>query len=233
MLQAIAHLACHSIDSIGWVSYGGWMLKLEGSKWVYLEVYLEKWFLLSALMIFTWHIAERFVHCWYGLWAWELFNAQYAPYCWLRKDHQIPLLSQKRSSMLRVLMTHGQEGQHDLIDTVDAAGQSLGSGSHIWIQQEWRVQPESHCSKGYLSIKDVSLPDQDMVRLQAVMQDLPQGLLGSGESNIFIVDSGASWTSTFDSKDFIPGSLKVCQKPPVLTGISGTLEIKGQGDIKF
>jgi len=42
-----------------------------------------------------------------------------------------------------------------------------------------RVQSESHCSKGYLSIRNVSLQDQDMVRLQAVMQDLPQGLLGS------------------------------------------------------
>jgi len=30
-----------------------------------------------------------------------------------------------------------------------------------------RVQPESHCSKGYLSIRNVSLQDQDMVRLQA------------------------------------------------------------------
>jgi len=78
-------LAYNPVDSIGWVSYGGWMLKLEGSKWVYLEVYLEKWFLLSALMIFTWHIAERFVHCWYGLWAWELFKAQYAPELLIKK----------------------------------------------------------------------------------------------------------------------------------------------------
>ena len=84
----------------------------------------------------------------------------------------------------------------------------------------------------YLS-KNVSLPDQDMVRLQAVMQDLPQGLLGSEGSMHFIVDSGALQTSTFDSKDFVPGSLKLFQKPPVLTGISGTLEINGQGDIKF
>jgi len=49
----------------------------------------------------------------------------------------------------------------------------------------------------------------------------------------FIVESGALQTSTFDSKDFVPGSLKLSAKPPVLTGISSTLEIKGQGDIKF
>jgi len=49
----------------------------------------------------------------------------------------------------------------------------------------------------------------------------------------FIVDSGASRTSTFDPKDFVPSSLKLFEKPPVLTGISGSLEIKGQGDIKF
>jgi len=48
-----------------------------------------------------------------------------------------------------------------------------------------RVQPERQCSKGYLSMYNVSLPDQDMVRQQAVMQDLPQGLLGSGEAACF------------------------------------------------
>jgi len=50
---------------------------------------------------------------------------------------------------------------------------------------------------------------------------------------VFIVDSGASRTSTFEQRDFVPGTLKLYAKPPVLTGISGTLEIKGEGAIQF
>jgi len=95
------------------------------------------------------------------------------------------------------------------------------------------MQDASSFAQGYLSIRDISTNDQDMVRLKAVMQDIPQGLLGSEDNMYFIVDSGASRTSTFDPKDFVPGSLKLFEKPPVLTGISGSLEIKGQGDIKF
>jgi len=57
--------------------------------------------------------------------------------------------------------------------------------------------------------------------VQAEMQDLPQGLLGSETNMHFIFDKGASWTSTFNSKDFVPGSLKLFEKPPVLIGISG------------
>jgi len=93
-----------------------------------------------------------------------------------------------------------------------------------------RLQNASGCSHSLLSIKEVCSGDLDMIRLKAVMQDLPLGLLGQESNMYFIVDSGASRTSTFDSRDFVPGSLKLFEKPPVLTGISGSLEIKGQGD---
>jgi len=92
MLQKIGCLAYNAIDSIGWISYCGWMLKPEGAKCVYLEAYLEKWLVLSALMIFTWWIAERFVHQ-YGSWAWKLFKAQYALNCQSRRNHWISLPS--------------------------------------------------------------------------------------------------------------------------------------------
>jgi len=63
----------------------------------------------------------------------------------------------------------------------------------------------------------------------AGMQMLPTGLLSCEESMVFIVDSGVSRTSTFDQRDFVPGMLKLYAKPPVLTGVSGTLESKGGG----
>jgi len=68
-----------------------------------------------------------------------------------------------------------------------------------------RIQDASSVAQGYLSIRDISPNDQDMVRLKAVMKDIPQGLLGSEDNMYFIVDSGASRTSTFDPKDFVPG----------------------------
>ena len=83
---------------------------------------------------------------------------------------------------------------------------------------------------GLITIKNVEL--QERVNLQAT-QMLPTGLLSCEDSMIFIVDSGASRTSTFSKEDFVPGTLKLFEKPPVLTGISGSLEIKGEGDIQF
>jgi len=36
-----------------------------------------------------------------------------------------------------------------------------------------------------------------------------------------------------DQRDFVPGILKLYEKPSVLTGISRTLVIKGEGDVQF
>jgi len=63
------------------------------------------------------------------------------------------------------------------------------------------------------------------------IQMLPTGLLSYEESTVFIIDLGASRTSTFKKRDFVPGMLKLYTKLPVLKGVSGTLEIKGEGDI--
>jgi len=50
---------------------------------------------------------------------------------------------------------------------------------------------------------------------------------------VFIVDSGASRTSNFKQVDFVPGMLKLYAKPPVFTGVSRTLETKGEGAVQF
>ena len=67
----------------------------------------------------------------------------------------------------------------------------------------------------------------------AGIQMLPTGLLSHEESMVFIVDLGASRTSTFDQREFVPRMLKLYAKPPVLTGVNGTLEIKGEGAVQF
>ena len=94
--------------------------------------------------------------------------------------------------------------------------------------------PSESCTStpfGLICIKDVGI--QGRVNPMAGMQMLPTGLLSCEESMVFIVDSGASRTLTFEERDFVPGTLKLYMKPPVLTGVRGTLEIKGEGAIQF
>jgi len=73
------------------------------------------------------------------------------------------------------------------------------------------MQCASSSEYGYLSIRDISLENQeDMIHLRSVMQEFPQGLLGKYEHTInFIIDTGASRVSTFDTRDLVLGSLKI------------------------
>jgi len=92
------------------------------------------------------------------------------------------------------------------------------------------VSPSISEPCGLICIKDVGLQGATRVKIPAGMQ---HELLESEDSMDFIMDSGASRTSTFEERDFLPGTLKTFEKSPVLTGISGSLEIKGEGDIQF
>jgi len=91
VLQAVGCLAYTLVDTIHWVSYGSWLLKPEGAKHVSLEAFPEKWLVLSALMIFTWQLAERFVSR-HGSWAWKLFKVHYAPDLPFKKEPPDPPL---------------------------------------------------------------------------------------------------------------------------------------------
>jgi len=96
--------------------------------------------------------------------------------------------------------------------------------SSIWECGSCGIPNESYTctpSYGLICIKDVGL--QGGVNPMVGMQMLPTGLLSCEESMVFIVDSGASRTSTFVQRDFVPGTLKLYAKLPVLTGVSGTL----------
>jgi len=79
-------------------------------------------------------------------------------------------------------------------------------------------------------------PDSDdMLHLRAVIQDLPTSLSSEAESMLFVTDTGATATMTYDESDFKPGSIRKFQpgeKPP-MQGISGDIPIMGKGDIEF
>jgi hypothetical protein len=71
--------------------------------------------------------------------------------------------------------------------------------------------------------------DVDRDRLRKVLDDLPQGLLGVGDSFELIFDTGCSKTGTGFKEDFVPGSLKDLDQPIQMDGIAGGLEIKQEG----
>jgi len=74
---------------------------------------------------------------------------------------------------------------------------------------------------GFISIRSVDPQDGG----------IPAQLLTCEEDMVFIVDSGASRMSTFEKSDFVEGSLQEFKRPLMLTGISSSLEIKGEGDV--
>jgi len=56
--------------------------------------------------------------------------------------------------------------------------------------------------KGYLQTAKLDENSEAMLRLQRVLAEQPQGLLTKDGSMQFIIDSGATNTTTFDEKDF-------------------------------
>jgi len=61
VLQAIGHCIYTLINAIKWVGYGSWLSQPEGVLSVILEVFQEKWLMLSAALVVTWQVAVQFV----------------------------------------------------------------------------------------------------------------------------------------------------------------------------
>jgi len=74
VLQVIGCSARSAVDTIKWVDYGTWLSQPERAKNMVLEAYPEGWLILTAVMVFTWRIAERFVR---QIGAWKLYKMNY------------------------------------------------------------------------------------------------------------------------------------------------------------
>jgi len=61
ILQAVESSAVSGINSIKWVDYATWLSQPERAKSMVLEAFPEGWFILLALMVLTWQVAEHFV----------------------------------------------------------------------------------------------------------------------------------------------------------------------------
>jgi len=193
VLQAIGCLAYASVDTIHWVDYGSWLLKPEGAKCVSLEAFLEKWLVLSALMIFTWQIAERFVSR-HGSWAWKLFKVHYAPdlpfkteppdpplgpttgiICFKVKKFTKPTKRTHKSGegvKKPLKPVHGRrwKDKRRLCRIAGVAlspfllfNRAVAQVPTFDFHSEVDIQTASDCYHGFLSIKEVSSDDLDMI----------------------------------------------------------------------
>jgi len=241
LLQAIWHFAYTVVDSIQWVDYGSWLSQPEGVH-MYLEAYPEHWLVFSALIVFTWQIDECYVQ-WCGAWKLVKANFAVLPIMRKppdpplgpakmtvhkpEKKHPKPKSAHKSGQgvkkPLKPVNGHKQKVKCNLCRLAAAAvllpmllfEQAVAQVPTFEFHSEiTRSKCHSSCEHGYLSIREVSLENQDMVHLWAVMQEILQGLFGEQEAGIhFIVDSGASRTSTFDSRILCLAHLNCLQNP--------------------
>ena len=72
ILQAVGSSAVSGINSIKWVDYATWLSQPEGARSMVLEAFPEGWLILTAVMILTWRVAERFV---LRIGAWKLYKS--------------------------------------------------------------------------------------------------------------------------------------------------------------
>jgi hypothetical protein len=82
-------------------------------------------------------------------------------------------------------------------------------------------------------IMTATVSELDRVRLRKVLREIPQGLLGAGDSFELIFDTGCTKTSTGFVEDFVVGTLEDLSTPIHMNGIAGGLEIKQQGTVRY
>jgi hypothetical protein len=85
----------------------------------------------------------------------------------------------------------------------------------------------------YGMLNTPKLPPNELKRLQAALEDLPQGLLTAEDSFPLIFDTGCSKTATGFKADFDPGSLHDLPNPLIMTGIAGGLEVTQVGTVSY
>ena len=73
----------------------------------------------------------------------------------------------------------------------------------------------------------------DLMILQRVIDDVPQGLLTAADSFDLIIDTGCTKTGTGFASDFVPGSLRNLSSPVKMSGIAGGLSIKQEGTVRY
>jgi len=138
---------------------------------VILEAFVEKWLVLSALMISIWQVAEQFV---LQSGAWKLNKASHVTVLTTKKEPPDPPSRPVRGAeyCFRAIMTlllPLMLQQHALAQVPIFEFQKVLS----------RVQDASFC--GIFPIRNVILQDQYMIRLQAEVQDILQDLLSCEE----------------------------------------------------
>ena len=181
VLQAMGHFIYTLINAIKWVNSGSWLPQPEGVLSVILEVFQEKWLMLSAALIATWQVAEQYVLQCGG--AWELGKANYVTVLPTKGETPDPHPRPVRGSM------HDCQVKQDLCFKASAAllsllmlqQHALAPVPSFEFQNGLLSRVEEASGSGIFPIRNLILQDQYMIRLQAEVQDILQDLLSCEE----------------------------------------------------
>ncbi len=227
VLKTIGYVAYKSVEDIKWTDEGK-----EAARVCYLGCYPEKWYILSGVQVFTGRIAERWRGSTAGSWA--LAKAYYTSVLPpLRKPPDPPVrintygVWRKMWQLWLFMVATCNSGvrafKYKAPTRFTVPAFEIGGPTTLPAYQRCH----QHCGLMGGAIA------RDLLRLNAVKQDLPRGLFGSTDGVTYIVDSGASRTITFSEMDFVPGTLQLYNSPRKLQGIAGNVDIQGQGDLEL
>jgi len=238
IMVAIIYQAYHQVRWVTPEAWAGQKTKL-GQYRVQLGAYAECYMILSAVMVFMHRIATRWVL--HG-WDWNFLKPDMKQWFPSLKKPPDPFPTSNRKDR-KVRKSHTRFSQANRLLclsllTAEGIGRETPefelTGS--FGTQDLRKKLHRYSDTcGFLQSTSITPDSDDMLRLRAVLQDLPASLSSEAESMLFVADTGATATTTYDESDFKPGSIRKFQpgeKPP-MQGIAGDIPIVGEGDIEF
>jgi len=238
IMVAIIYQAYHQVR---WVTLEAWAEQKTkiGQYRVQLGAYADSYMILLAVMVIMHRIAKRWVL--HG-WDWNFLKPDMKK--WFpslkkppdpfptsnRKDQKVRkshtrFLQANRLLCLSLLMAEGIGRETPEFELTGSFGtKDLRKKLH---------QYSNTC--GFLQSTSITPDSDDMLCLRAVLQDLPTSLSSEAESMLFVANTGATATTTYDKSNFKPGLIRKFQpgeKPP-MQGIASDIPIVGEGDIEF
>ena len=83
------------------------------------------------------------------------------------------------------------------------------------------------------SLKASKLSAEELEKVKTVLGELPTELMQPGQIKPLIMDTGASFMSTGDVTDFVPGTLTPLEQPLTMDGIAGNMVAEKAGIARF
>jgi hypothetical protein len=204
-----------------------------------LEAFPEQLLVFTAVMISTYNVGMRLRRLGYRLQK----HSSKAPKLTAPRKPPDPVTGASRRKHKQTTVLSSAEGTKRLLLMGLLAANAISNDQVPTFEllsdingRSLRSKLRSSCDAcGFLQTTQLDPASEDMTRLRRVLAMEPSGLLNKEDSLVFIVDTGASASTTFDQRDFKPGSLKLFQpgERAPMQGIAGNIAIEGEGILAF